>query len=66
MIVCVQAFYAALLVLMGLFTVARSLAGKLDAARRATFDNTAILWHYTTVQGLVGLGLVHFFPRLIG
>jgi cytochrome c oxidase subunit I+III len=65
-IASIQVFYVAVLVLMGLYVVARSLAGKLGAVRRATFDNTAILWHYATGQALVGIGLVHVFPRLIG
>jgi cytochrome c oxidase subunit I+III len=53
------------LVVMGAFTLARFFAGLLDPVRRATFDNTAILWHYTVAQGLFGLLLVHGFPRLV-
>ncbi|MBV7486860.1 cbb3-type cytochrome c oxidase subunit I [Bordetella sp. BOR01] len=51
---------------MSLFTSARSWAGKLAANRRACFDNTALLWHYTVVQGLVGALVVHGFPRWVG
>jgi cytochrome c oxidase subunit I+III len=50
---------------MGLFVIARYLTGRLDEARRVTFDNTAILWHFAVVQGIVGLLLVHGFPRLV-
>jgi cytochrome c oxidase subunit I+III len=28
-------------------------------------DNTRLFWLYTVGQGLVGLALLHFFPRLL-
>jgi cytochrome c oxidase subunit I+III len=59
-----QGFFAAVLVIMAIYTLARSLAGMLNGARRGTFDNTMLLWHYTTAQGIVALGLTAFFPRL--
>jgi cytochrome c oxidase subunit I+III len=52
-------------VLMSAFTLARHFTGRLDAVRRATFDNTALLLFYAAGQGLIGLLLVHGFPRLI-
>jgi cytochrome c oxidase subunit I+III len=61
-----QGFLAAVLAIMGLFTIARSVAGKLDAVRRVTFDNTAVYWHAIVVQGLIALAVVHGFPRLLG
>jgi cytochrome c oxidase subunit I+III len=54
------------LAIMGLFTIARHAAGKLDRERRVTFDNLALLYHYTVVQSLLGLALIHGFPRLVG
>jgi cytochrome c oxidase subunit I+III len=57
---------AAAVVVMALYTLARFAAGKLDAERRVTFDNAALLACYAAVQGLVGLLLVHGFPRVIG
>ena len=65
-IIALQALFVAILLIMGLYTVARSVRGLLDGTRRATFDNTMLLWHYTTAQGVIGLALVHAFPRLIG
>jgi cytochrome c oxidase subunit I+III len=56
----------AALVVMALFVLARLAAGRLDGVWRVTFDNTALLWYYTAAQGLVGLLLVHGFPRLAG
>lgn len=65
-VVSVQGVYVATLTLMAFYTVARSLAGMLDGVHRVTFDNTMLFWHYMTAQGLVGLAIIHFFPRLIG
>jgi cytochrome c oxidase subunit I+III len=56
----------AALMVMALFVLARLVAGRLDAIHRVTFDNTAVLWHYTVGQGLFSLLLLHGFPRLIG
>jgi cytochrome c oxidase subunit I+III len=60
-----QGFYVAALVTMALYTLARHGAGLLDRARRATFDNAMLLWHYTVAQSLGGLLVVHGFPRWI-
>jgi cytochrome c oxidase subunit I+III len=54
------------LMVMALFLLARMAAGRLSAVRRVTFDNTALLWLYTVGQGLLGVLLVHGFPRLVG
>jgi cytochrome c oxidase subunit I+III len=62
----VQAFFAVVVAIMALYTLARSLAGLLNAERRATFDNTALFWHYATGQGIVALIVVHLFPRMAG
>ena len=65
-VIALQGFFVATVGVMGLYTLARSLCGLLNAERRATFDNTLLLWHYTVIQGLVGLALVHLSPRLLG
>ncbi|WP_144864801.1 cytochrome c oxidase subunit I [Mesorhizobium sp. J18] len=54
------------LVIMGFFVIARHVAGKLDRERRVSFENMALLYHYTTAQSLFGLALIHGFPRLVG
>jgi cytochrome c oxidase subunit I+III len=56
----------AALIVMALFLLARLVAGRVDGVRRVTFDNTALLWHYTVGQGVLGLLLVHGFPRIAG
>ena len=47
------------------FALARLLTGRLDAVRRAVFDNLGLLWGYAIGQGLIGLLLTHGFPRLV-
>lgn len=54
------------LVAMAFYTLARLAVGRLDGVRRVTFDSLGLLWHYSVCQGLLGLLLVHGFPRLIG
>jgi len=52
-------------VIMALFTVARQLAGKLDRVRKSSFECTALLVYYVVAQALLGLLLVHGFPRAV-
>jgi cytochrome c oxidase subunit I+III len=60
-----QAAHVAIVLVMLLYTLARSLAGRLDAERRLTMDNTMLFAAYTAGQGAVGLGLLLGFPRLL-
>ena len=53
-------------IIMCLFAAARHATSQLDNIRRVTFDNAALLYYYTVGQGLVGLLMIHGFPRLIG
>jgi hypothetical protein len=50
---------------MSLFAVARRWAGHLNVRRRAVFDNVRLLWLYAVAQSLLGLLLVHGFPRAV-
>jgi cytochrome c oxidase subunit I+III len=61
-----QGVFVGALVIMAIYTIVRTLFGLIDAQRRATFDNTMLLWHYTVGQGLVGLALVHLSPLVLG
>jgi cytochrome c oxidase subunit I+III len=56
----------AAVVVIGLYVLARLAAGRLDHTRRASFDALALLTYYATGQGLLGLLLVHGFPRGVG
>jgi cytochrome c oxidase subunit I+III len=53
-------------VIMTGFAIARYFTGRLDRERRVTFENTALLNYYTAGQGLLGLLIVHGFPRAMG
>jgi cytochrome c oxidase subunit I+III len=64
--VAMQGLYVATVLIMGLFVLARSIAGMLDGVRRQTFDNTMLVWHYATAQALVGLAVVQLFPLALG
>jgi cytochrome c oxidase subunit I+III len=55
----------AAVVILGFYTIARVLAGRLNAARRVTFDVLTLLSHYAVGQGLLGLLLVHGFPGAV-
>ncbi|MEZ5843414.1 MAG: cytochrome c oxidase subunit I [Hyphomicrobiaceae bacterium] len=57
---------AGAVLVMGFYTIARHVVGKLDRVRRVTFDNTRLLAIYTACQGIAGLVLVHGFPRVVG
>ena len=63
--IALNGFVAAIVVMMAVYTIARSLAGLLNAERRSTFDNTMLFWHYAVVQVLIGLAVVHGVGRLL-
>ena len=52
--------------LMSVFCSARIVARQLDRIRWASLENTALLHGYLIAQSLVGLAVVHGFPRLMG
>jgi cytochrome c oxidase subunit I+III len=62
--VAYQGFHVAVLLVMGVYVCARAWSGKLNTDARASLDNTALLWHYVSVQGLAGMGIVYLMPLL--
>jgi cytochrome c oxidase subunit I+III len=52
--------------IMSAFCAARHVAGKLDRVRVASLENTALLLDYMVAQTLIGLLLIHGFPRVMG
>jgi cytochrome c oxidase subunit I+III len=60
-----QGLHAAVLMVMGGYVLARSWSGRLAPGARATLDNTGLLWHYVTVQGLAAAALVQSLPLLL-
>jgi cytochrome c oxidase subunit I+III len=61
----IQAVTAGAVLIMAVYTLARSWCGLLDRARRVTLDNTTLLWQYTVAQGVLALGLVHVVPWIL-
>ena len=55
----------AAIAIMGGYTLMRLAMRRLNHSRRVTFDNLALLTHYTAGQGLIGVVLVHGFPRAV-
>ncbi len=66
LVVSLAGFYGAVSIVLALLAAARYAKGLLDRVRRVTFDNARLFWHYSVAQSLVGLALVHGFPRLAG
>jgi cytochrome c oxidase subunit I+III len=60
-----QGFHVVVLALAGGYVLARSFAGRLSASSRGTLDNTALIWHYTTLQGCVAAFAVNVLPRVM-
>jgi heme/copper-type cytochrome/quinol oxidase subunit 3 len=65
LIASLAGFYAFVSCALVLFVLARAAKGRVSAARRVTFDNARLLFHYTVAQSLLGLAVVHGFPRLV-
>jgi cytochrome c oxidase subunit I+III len=47
-----QGLHAVLLAILAVYLWLRSWCGRLTERNRATLDNCALVWHYTTLQGL--------------
>jgi cytochrome c oxidase subunit I+III len=54
-----------LLLLVAPYLLASSWSGGLGVTSRATMDNSALIWHYTTLQGLVFAAAVNLPSRLM-
>jgi cytochrome c oxidase subunit I+III len=50
---------------MACVIIARVACGRLTSARRVTFEAFALLSYYAAGQGLLGLLIVHGFPRAV-
>ncbi len=61
-----QGFHIGVALLMGGYVLVRSWTGRLRPDARATYDNTVLMWHCITAQGLIGLLLVQLLPKVLG
>ena len=61
-----QGLHVAGIALAALYLCARAWSGHVTSASRATLDNTALMWHYTTLQGIAASLAIHIVPTLMG
>jgi len=61
-----QGLHVAGMLLAALYLCARAWRGHVTRASRATLDNTALMWHYTTLQGICASLAIHVVPKLMG
>jgi len=60
-----QGLHALIALVMAAFVWLRSRRGMVDAVRQRDYRVVALFWHYTTAVWLIGILLVHLFPRLV-
>ena len=61
-----QGLHVVAMTLCALYLAARAWSRKLTRTSRATLDNVALMWHYTTLQGIAGAAAIHALPWLMG
>jgi cytochrome c oxidase subunit I+III len=61
-----QGLHIALLAVLGPYLALRGWRGHLGPRSRAMLDNIALVWHYTTVQGVAAVAVVRLMPLLMG
>jgi cytochrome c oxidase subunit I+III len=60
-----QGLHIAVLLIVGPYLALRAWRGHLSGNSRATLDNSALVWHYTTLQGIAMAVLVRAMPLLM-
>ncbi len=61
-----QGLHVVVLLFAALYLCARAWNGHLKERSRATLDNVALMWHYTTLQGIAASLAIHAVPWLMG
>jgi cytochrome c oxidase subunit I+III len=60
-----QGLHIAVLLIVGPYLALRAWRGHLSTHSRATLDNSALIWHYATLQGIAMSVLVRAMPLLM-
>jgi len=60
-----QGLHIVLLLVLAPYLALRAWRGLLDRRSRATLDNIALVWHYTTLQGIAAVAVVRLMPLLM-
>jgi cytochrome c oxidase subunit I+III len=58
-----QGLHVVVLLVMGGYVLVRTASGRLRLDARATIDNTVVMWHYVTAQGVVAMLLVRLLAQ---
>jgi len=58
-----QGFHVFTLAIIGIYLVLRAWNGKLHGRNRGTFDNSALIWHGSVLQGVIGTLAVSLLPQ---
>ena len=61
-----QGLHIVALLVTAPFLCVRAWCGRLGEPNRATLDNVALIWHYTTLQGIAGAAAIHIVPMVMG
>jgi cytochrome c oxidase subunit I+III len=61
-----QGLHVVVMAMCALYLAARAWCRKVTRNSRATLDNVALMWHYTTLQGVAGAAAIHAVPWLMG
>ncbi|MDB5840739.1 MAG: ctaD [Herminiimonas sp.] len=57
-----QGFHVVVLAIIAVYLCARSWRKLLTPSSRATLDNSALIWHYTTLQGIACAAAINIVP----
>jgi cytochrome c oxidase subunit I+III len=61
-----QGLHIAILAVLAPYLALRAWRGHLGPRSRATLDNIALIWHYTTLQGIAAVAVVRLMPLVMG
>lgn len=61
-----QGWHVFILAIIGIYLFLRAWNGKLQRRNRGTFDNSALIWHGSVLQGVIGTLAVSFLPQWMG
>jgi cytochrome c oxidase subunit I+III len=64
-LVSYQGLHIVLLLVLGPYLALRAWRGHLGPRSRATLDNIALVWHYTSLQGIALAAVVRLLPLLM-
>jgi cytochrome c oxidase subunit I+III len=61
-----QGLHVVILAIIAIYVVLRAWDGKLHGRNRGTFDNCALVWHGSVLQGVLGTLAVTYLPQWMG